>query len=103
MARRCDEIDYQLIGDDMQAVVVTLDPGEQVIAEAGAMLYMNDGIDMQTTLGSAQQKGLMGNALKAAGRMVTGESFFITTVTNTAASQTAVAFAAPYPGRIVPG
>jgi len=102
MGRQCDEIDYQLIGDDMQAVVVTLDPGEQVIAEAGAMLYMNDGIDMQTTLGSGQTKGLMGNLLKAAGRMVTGESFFITTFTNIGSGQSSVAFAAPYPGKIVP-
>lgn len=102
MPQQCDEIDYQLIGDDMQAVVVTLDPGEQVIAEAGAMLYMNDGIDMQTALGTGQNKGLMGNLLKAAGRMVTGESFFITTFTNTGASQSSVAFAAPYPGKIVP-
>lgn len=102
MPQKCDEIDYQLIGDDMQAVVVTLDPGEQVIAEAGAMLYMNDGIDMQTTLGGGQSKGLMGNLLKAAGRVVTGESFFITTFTNTGAGQSSVAFAAPYPGKIVP-
>src|SRR5262245_35437224 len=102
MPKQCDEIDYRLIGDDMQAVVVTLDPDEQVIAEAGTMLYMTDGIDMQTSMSTDKKKGFFGNLLKAAGRMVTGESFFITTFTNTGRERADVAFSAPYPGKIVP-
>lgn len=100
----CDEIEYQLIGDDLQAVVITLDPGEQVIAEAGAMLYMTDGIEMQTSMsaGGGQNKGLFGKVMKAAGRMLTGESFFITTFSNVGAQRANVGFAAPYPGKILP-
>jgi len=102
MARQCDEIDYKIIGNDLQAVIVTLDPGEQVIAEAGTMLYMTDGIDMQTNMSTDKNKGFFGNLLKAAGRMLTGESFFITSFTNQGRAQADVAFAAPYPGNIVP-
>jgi uncharacterized protein (TIGR00266 family) len=101
MAKQFDVIEHQIIGDDMQAVVITLDSGEQVIAEAGAMLYMNAGIEMQTTMGGGAT-GLMGNVLKAAGRVLTGESFFITTFTNVGQRKSSVAFAAPYPGKIVP-
>lgn len=104
MTQPSDVIDYQLIGDAMQAVVVTLDPGEQVIAEAGTMLYMGDGIDMQTTTAAAggESKGFFGRVLKAAGRALTGESFFITTFTNVGGARADVAFSAPYPGKIVP-
>jgi uncharacterized protein (TIGR00266 family) len=102
MNQKSDVIDYRLVGDDMQAVVVTLDPGEQVLAEAGAFFYMNDGIDMQTSMSTDKNKGFFGNLLKAAGRMVTGESFFVTTFTNNGGSRSDVAFAAPYPGKIVP-
>ncbi len=102
MAKQCDVIDYRLIGDEMQAVVVALDPEEQVIAEAGAMLYMTDGIDMQTSMATDKKKGFLGNLMKAAGRMVTGESFFITNFTNHGGARADVAFAAPYPGKIVP-
>ncbi|MFQ5503565.1 MAG: TIGR00266 family protein [Planctomycetota bacterium] len=101
MPAQCDEIDYRLIGDDMQAVVVSLDPEEQVIAEAGSMLYMTEGIDMQTSMSTNEKQGFFGNLLKAAGRMVTGESFFITTFTNLASSRADVTFAAPYPGKIL--
>lgn len=87
------EIDYQLIGKDMQAVVITLDKGETVRAEAGAMMYMDAGIDMETTTGGGLLKGLK--------RKLAGESFFITTYTCRTA-RADVAFAAPYPGHIVP-
>ena len=89
------DIDYEILGDDMQAVVITLDPGEAVQAEAGAMLYMEEAIRMNT----GAEGGLFGG-LK---RIVTGESFFITGFLNTAPSGSArVAFSAPYPGKIVP-
>ena len=102
MTRTSDEIDFRIIGDDMQAVVITLDPEEQVIAEAGAMMYMTDGIDMQTTMSAGQGRGMLGKLMKAAGRMVTGESFFVTTFTNEAQVRADVAFSAPYPGKILP-
>jgi uncharacterized protein (TIGR00266 family) len=102
MPTQCDEIDYRLIGEEMQAVVITLDPDEQVIAEAGTMLYMTEGIDMQTSMATDKKKGFFGNLLKAAGRMVTGESFFITNFTNGGSARADVAFSAPYPGKITP-
>ncbi|MBI4575440.1 MAG: TIGR00266 family protein [Planctomycetes bacterium] len=89
-----DQIDYRIIGDDMQAVVITLDPKEAVTAEAGAMMYMTDGIRMETSTG--------GGLLKGFKRLITGESFFITTFSNEGASRADVAFSAPYPGKIVP-
>ncbi len=92
-SRRADEIDYRLIGDDMQAVIITLDPGESVRAEAGAMMYMTDGIEMQTQAAGGAWKGLK--------RMIAGESFFITNFT-CAAGSGQVAFGAPYPGKIIP-
>lgn len=96
-----DEIDYQLIGDDLQAVVVTLDPGEAVVAEAGAMMYMEDGISMATTLDPSGRKGSVLEKLMGAGkRMLTGESFFITMFANEANRRRDVAFASPYPGKI---
>jgi uncharacterized protein (TIGR00266 family) len=102
MPKQCDEIDYRLIGVEMQAVVITLDPQEQVIAEAGGMLYMTEGIDMQTSMATDKKKGFLGNLMKAAGRMMMGESFFITNFTNSGPGRADVAFAAPYPGKIVP-
>ncbi|MCH9686386.1 MAG: TIGR00266 family protein [Deltaproteobacteria bacterium] len=104
MANGSDIIDYRLVGDDMQAVIVTLDPGEQVLAEAGTMLYMHDGVEMQTTTAAAggEHRGLFGRMLGAAGRALAGESFFITTFSNTGSARADVAFSAPYPGKIVP-
>ncbi len=102
MPTQCDEIDYRLIGEEMQAVVVTLDPGEQVVAEAGGMLYMTDGITMQTGMATDKNKGFFGNLIKAAGRMMTGESFFVTTFANEGRQRADVTFAAPYPGKILP-
>ncbi len=96
-----DIIDYKIFGDDMQAVEIELDPGEAVRAEVGAMLYMEDGIQMQTSMG--QEGGSFGSKLFAGlKRIVTGESFFITSYINTGQGKQHVAFAAPYPGKIVP-
>jgi uncharacterized protein (TIGR00266 family) len=89
-----DVIDYEILGDDMQLVEIALDPGEAVRAEAGAMMYMEDGIDMQTNTGGGVFKGFK--------RMVTGASFFITNFTYQGGGQGKVAFAAPYPGKIIP-
>lgn len=90
-----DVIDYRILGDDMQLVEVALDPGEAVRAEAGAMLYITRDIAIQTTTGGGVFKGLK--------RIVTGESFFITSFLHTGSSGKAVAaFAAPYPGKIIP-
>ncbi|MEW5873276.1 MAG: TIGR00266 family protein [Chloroflexota bacterium] len=90
-----DVIDYEIFGDDLQLIEVELDPGEGVRAEAGTMTYMENGIEMQTSTGSGIFSGLK--------RMVTGESFFITSFVNTARDgKRRVAFAAPYPGKIIP-
>lgn len=97
------EIDYKLIGDDMQAVIVTLDPAETVVAEAGAMMYMQDDIIMNTTLDpTGRSGGLVGRLLTGAKRALAGDSFFVTTFTNEGRTRRDVAFAAPYPGKILP-
>lgn len=101
--RAADEIEYEVFGDDMQFVEVTLDPGEVVIAEAGAMMYMTQGIAMQTVFGDpAREQGVLGKLFEAGKRMVTGESLFLTTFGATGSQRERVAFAAPYPGKIVP-
>ncbi len=101
MAQRSDEIEYQLIGDDLQGVVITLDPGEAVVAEAGAMMYMQSGISMATTLDSTGRAGGMWDKLKQAGkRVLSGDSFFITYFANESNTRRDVAFASPYPGKI---
>jgi uncharacterized protein (TIGR00266 family) len=98
-----DEIDYRLIGDDLQAVVITLDPGEMVIAEAGAMMYMQDGIVMNTTLDpNAQGGGLMGKLFSGAKRALSGNTFFVTTFANAANRRQDVAFSSHFPGKIMP-
>lgn len=102
MPKQCDEIDFELIGDDLQAVIVTLDPQEQVVAEAGAMLYMTQGIDMQTSMSVNENKGILGGILQGVGRALAGDSFFVTHFKNTGPSKASVAFAAPYPGKILP-
>lgn len=103
-SRRSDEIDYELFGEEMQYVEVTLDPGEMVIAEAGGMMFMTSGIQMDTVFGdpSQQQQGFWSKVATAGKRALTGESLFMTTFTNVAANREVVAFAAPYPGKIVP-
>ena len=101
--RRADEIDYELYGDDMQFVEVTLDPGEVVVAEAGGMMYMSEGIEMQTVFGDpSKQQGFMGKLFDAGKRMITGESLFLTTFGAMGDKREQVAFAAPYPGKIIP-
>ena len=96
-----DVIDYRIIGNDLQGVVITLDPGEAVMAEAGAMMYMQDGIEMNTTLDpNSSGGGLVGALLGAGKRILTGESFFITLFGNVALERRDVAFAAPVPGKI---
>ncbi len=97
------EIDYKIFGDDIQFVEVELDPGETVIAEAGAMVYMEDGItfDVKMGDGSTPNQGLMGKLLSAGSRIITGESLFLTHFTNQGYGKKRVAFAAPYPGTVV--
>src|ERR1051325_4840030 len=98
-----DEIDYQLIGDALQAVIITLDPGEMVIAEAGAMMFMQDGIVMNTTLDpNAQGGGLMGKLFAGAKRALSGNTFFVTTFANAANRRQDVAFSSHFPGKIYP-
>jgi uncharacterized protein (TIGR00266 family) len=98
------EIDFQIHGDDMQFVEVELDPQEAVVAEAGGMMYMEDGIEMETIFGdgSKQNSGLLGGLLGAGKRLLTGESLFMTVFHNRALGKKHVAFGAPYPGKIVP-
>ena len=99
-----DVIDYEIFGDDMQYVEVELDPGEAAVGEAGAMYYMEDGISMDTVFGdgSAAQGGLLGKLMGAGKRLLTGESLFTTVFVNQAPGKKRVAFAASYPGKIVP-
>ena len=97
-------IDYHIHGDDLQFVEIELDPGEATVAEAGGMMYMDEGIAMETIFGdgSTQNSGLMGALLGAGKRLLTGESLFMTVFQNQAAGKKKVAFGAPYPGKIVP-
>jgi uncharacterized protein (TIGR00266 family) len=99
-----DEVDYEIFGDDMQYVEIELDPGEAAIGEAGAMMMMQDGIEMDTVFGdgSPQQGGLFGKLMGAGKRLVTGESLFTTIFHNEGQGKRRVAFAAPYPGKIIP-
>lgn len=103
-SRRAHEIDYKIYGDDMQFVEIELDPGETIVAEAGAMMYMTSGIRMDTHFGdpSADNQGLLGKVFSAGKRILTGESLFMTTFSNSATGKERVAFAAPYPGKIIP-
>ena len=97
------EIDYKIFGDDMQFVEVELDPDEATVAEAGGMMYMDDGIDMETIFGdgSQQQGGFMGALMGAGKRLLTGESLFMTVFLNRSSQRKKVAFGAPYPGKII--
>src|SRR3954468_4680529 len=103
MARISDEIDYELIGDDLQAVIVTLDPGETVIAEAGAMMFMEQDIVMNTTLDPNKQGGgMLGKLFQGAKRVLSGDTFFITTFINNGRGRQRVAFSSHFPGKIKP-
>jgi uncharacterized protein (TIGR00266 family) len=97
------EIEYTIFGDDMQFVEVELDPNEATVAEAGGMMYMDDGIEMETIFGdgSQQQGGFLGALVGAGKRLLTGESLFMTVFLNKSGQKRKVAFGAPYPGKIV--
>jgi uncharacterized protein (TIGR00266 family) len=99
-----DAIDYEIFGSEMQFAEVALDPGEMVIAEAGAMMYMTAGIRMETVFGdpAQQNQGFLGKVLSAGKRVLTGESLFMTTFSNAGGRREVVAFASPYPGKIIP-
>ena len=98
------ELDYKIIGDDIQFVEVELDPNETVIAEAGTMVYMEQGITFEARMGdgASAEQGVMGKLLQAGSRVLTGESLFLTHFTNRGSGKSRVAFAAPYPGTIIP-
>jgi uncharacterized protein (TIGR00266 family) len=103
MTQSSDVLDYELIGDDLQAVIVTLDPGEMAIAEAGAMMFMEQGIEMNTTLDPNRQGGgMLGKLFAGAKRALSGDTFFITTFANGASTRRRVAFSSPFPGKIKP-
>jgi uncharacterized protein (TIGR00266 family) len=100
------EIDYKIVGAELQYVEVELDPNEVVIAESGSFMYMREGIEMQTIFGdgsrNAQATGVLGSLLNAGKRLLTGESLFMTAYTNVGQTKSQVAFAAPYAGKIIP-
>ena len=99
------EIDYKLYGDDMQFVEIELDPQETVVAEAGSLMMMEDGISMETIFGDGSGGsggGIMGKLMGAGKRLITGESLFMTTFTNVGSGKKHVSFASPYPGKIIP-
>jgi uncharacterized protein (TIGR00266 family) len=104
--QKAHEVDFTIFGDDMQFVEIQLDSGESIIAEAGGMMYMDQSIRMEAIFGDGsgkdQGKGLMGMVMGAGKRMLTGESLFTSQFTNTGTGKKTVAFAAPYPGKIIP-
>src|ERR671920_503072 len=98
------EIEYQIFGDDMQYVEVELDPDEATVAEAGGMMYMDDGVEMETVFGDGSQQqgsGFLGALMGAGKRLLTGESLFMTVFLNRSGQKKRVAFGAPFPGKIV--
>lgn len=101
---RSHEIDYKILGEDIQVVEIELDPNETVIAEAGSMLFMEDGIQFETKMGDGSQpnQSILGKIFQAGTRMLMGESLFMTHFTNLSGMKRKVAFAAPYPGTIKP-
>jgi uncharacterized protein (TIGR00266 family) len=102
--RRAHDIDFRIVGSEMQFVEVELDPGESAVAEAGSMMYMTPGIQMETVFGDGSQQqrsGVMGALLGAGKRLITGESLFMTVFTSQGPGKQQVAFAAPYPGKIL--
>ncbi len=98
------EVDFHIYGEDLQFVEVELDPGEAAVAEAGTLMYMEDGIEMETIFGDGSEKksGFLGSLLGAGKRLITGESLFTTVFLNRGGGKRKVAFAAPYPGKIIP-
>lgn len=104
--KKAHEVDFTIFGDDMQFVEIQLDSGEGIVAEAGGMMYMDQDIRMEAVFGDGsgkdQGKGLMGMMMGAGKRLLTGESLFVSQFTNTGSGRKSVAFAAPYPGKIIP-
>jgi uncharacterized protein (TIGR00266 family) len=106
--RRSHDIDFEIFGTEMQFVEVTLDPGESAVAEAGTMMYMTQGIQMETIFGDGSSQpggggsGVMAALLGAGKRLLTGESLFMTVFTNGGSGRHRVSFAAPYAGKIIP-
>jgi uncharacterized protein (TIGR00266 family) len=98
------EIDYKIFGDDMQFIEIELDPMEAAVAEAGAMMYMDEGIEMETIFGdgSQQSSGFLGSLMSAGKRVIMGESLFMTVFQNRGTGKRRVAFGGPYPGKIIP-
>lgn len=100
------EIDYEIFGHEMQFVEIELDPGESAVAEAGAMMYMTDGIQMETVFGdgsyASESGGFMDKMLGAGKRLITGESIFTTLFSHAGQGKARVAFSSPYPGKIIP-
>jgi uncharacterized protein (TIGR00266 family) len=103
--RRNHEIDYKIYGEELQFVEIELDPGETAIAESGAMMMMDDGIQMDTMFGDGSQQqssGLLGKLMSAGKRVLVGESLFMTAFTNVGQGKKKISFAAPYVGKIIP-
>jgi len=104
--KKMDEVEFTIFGDDIQFVEIMLDPGETILSEAGAMMYMDSAITTDTIFGDGsaqtQNSGIGGKLMSAAKRALTGESLFMNTFKNSAAEKKCVAFAAPYPGKIIP-
>ena len=98
------EIDYRVLGEEMQFVEIELDPQEGVVAESGSFMMMDDGVKMNTIFGdgSNQEKGLLGKIFSAGKRLLTGENLFMTVFTNNGQGKKQVSFASPYPGKIIP-
>jgi uncharacterized protein (TIGR00266 family) len=100
------EIDYEIFGEEMQYVAVELDPNESAIAEAGAFMMMDEGIEMTTIFGDGSDRekgtGIFGKLLNAGKRLITGEGLFVTAYTNIGQGKKRVSFASPYPGKIIP-
>src|ERR671912_476924 len=103
--QRAHEIDYKILGEEMQCVEIELDPNETAIAESGAFMMMDDGIQMETIFGDGSQQqggGLMGKLFSAGKRLLVGESLFMTAFTNIGHGKRRVSFASPFPGKIIP-
>lgn len=102
--RNSHEIDYKIFGNDIQVLEIELDPNETVIAEAGAMVYMEEGIQFEAKMGDGSNptQGFFGKLVSAGSRLITGESLFMTHFTHRGHSKSRVAFSAPYPGTILP-
>src|SRR3954454_6439320 len=103
---RNDEIDYRIFGEELQFVEIELDPNETAIAESGAFMMMDDGIQMHTIFGDGSQQqqssGFLGKLMSAGKRLLVGESLFMTAFTNVGQGKRRVSFASPYPGKIIP-